>query len=280
MMVSGNRRHWGRIGCFRAALFLALAVAVLLGPTMAFSASNSDKPIKIGVIYAMTGKAATGNILALTGVRTAAKEINEYGGVLGRKIELLEFDNKSTPEGSKAAAEQAVQANVTAIVGPAWSSHAFAVAPVAQAAGIPMISSSATHPGVTKIGNYIFRACYVDVFQGKVLATFVRRDLKGDSVVTMVDPNDEYSVGLSNEFKRQFRELGGMIMNELTYDPKAKNFKDLVTATAKDDPQFAFIPGHDESAQIALELQQAGLRALAVGGGWMGFQTIFQTWRR
>lgn len=225
--------------------------------------------IKLAAIYALSGKAAEGNYHALTGIRMAVKEINEFGGILGRKIDLKVFDNKSTPEGSTMAAKKAAGAGVVAIIGPAWSSHAFAVAKIAQGAGIPMVSSSATNPGVTRMGNYIFRACYVDHFQGYVLADFLRKDLRGDSVVILVDPRDQYSVGLAKEFRKHFEEAGGLIMASLHYNQNQTGFKKLISKVKPYDPQYLFIPGHDESARIAVASKAAGLRAVPVGGdGW------------
>ncbi|MEW5723069.1 MAG: ABC transporter substrate-binding protein [Thermodesulfobacteriota bacterium] len=248
-----------------AVFLLAAGLALAAMPALAPAAET----IKIAAIYALTGKAAVGNIHALTGVKVAVEEINGHGGLLGRKIELLVLDNRSTPEGSAAAAKRAEAAGAVAIVGPAWSSHTFAAGKVAQAAGLPLVSSTATHPDVTKIGDFIFRTCFVDSFQGKVLARFIREDLRGDSVVVLVDPKDEYSTGLAKEFVDQFTKIRGVIMARLEYSPDKKSFADLIAQVAQYDPQFLFIPGHLESASIIVEAQRIGLRAIPVGGdGW------------
>jgi len=179
-----------------------------------------NETIDIAAIYALTGAAAEANAYALRGAGYAVDEINSQGGVLGKTINLLMFDNQSTPIGSTIAAKKAAAANVVAIVGPDWSSHAIAVARVAQENGIPMISSLSTNPETTKIGEYIFRACFTDDFQGKVIARFARQDLNATTAVIFVDVTSDYSLKLSEIFQTNFEKLGGRIVLELEYKLK------------------------------------------------------------
>jgi branched-chain amino acid transport system substrate-binding protein len=171
-----------------------------------------DETIDIAAIYALTGAAAEGNALTLQGIRYAVDEINKHGGILKRDVKLLVFDNKSTPIGSTVAAKQAVAAGVVGIVGSDWSSHSIAVAKVAQNNKIPMISSLSTNPEVTKIGDYIFRICLTDDFQGQIIAKFARQDLNAATAVIFVDVTSDYSLKLSEIFKKKFEELGGKIL--------------------------------------------------------------------
>ena len=125
------------------------------------AAALSEEPVRVAAIFAKTGIAATNNLPHVRAVELAAEKINREGGILGRPLELIFIDNKSSPIGASLAARKAVEMNVTAVIGAAWSSHSLQMAPVLQAAGVPMITGSATNPKVTRLGNYIFRACFM-----------------------------------------------------------------------------------------------------------------------
>jgi branched-chain amino acid transport system substrate-binding protein len=228
-----------------------------------------NETIDIAAIYALTGAAAEANSYALRGAGYAVDEINSQGGVLGKTINLLMFDNQSSPIGSTIAAKKAAAANVLAIVGPDWSSHAIAVARVAQDNGIPMISSLSTNPETTKIGEYIFRACFTDDFQGKVIARFARQDLNATTAVIFVDVTSDYSLKLSEIFQTNFEKLGGRVVLELEYKLKQHLIDKDVQKTVKVDADVIFIPGHDESGSIAKQIQDAGGSSIFLGGdGW------------
>ncbi len=245
--------------------FILIFLCVFLWTTSAFG----DGAIDIAAIYALTGAAAEGNALTLQGIRYAVDEINEHGGVLGRDIKLWVFDNQSTPIGSTVAANQAVAAGVIGIVGSDWSSHSIAVAKVAQNNKIPMISSLSTNPEVTKIGDYIFRICFTDDFQGQIIAKFARQDLKAETAVVFVDVTSDYSLKLSEIFKKNFEKLGGKILLELDYKLKQQRFDEDVKRAAATDANVMFIPGHDESGFIVKQAQHAGITAIFLGGdGW------------
>ncbi|MEA3436819.1 MAG: ABC transporter substrate-binding protein, partial [Thermodesulfobacteriota bacterium] len=191
------------------------------------------------------------------------------GGVLGKKIELIEFDNKSTPIGSKVAADMAVKANVSAIIGAAYSSHTLAIAKVAQANNISMITNISTNTNITRIGEYIFRVCYSDQFQGKVMAVFCREELKVSMAVIFIDITSDYSMQLSNEFQRSFEKRGGRILAKLNYKQSQRSYRHLVLQAKEMNPDALFIPGYDESALIIKDALCAGIKAIPLGGdGW------------
>jgi branched-chain amino acid transport system substrate-binding protein len=230
---------------------------------------RAEEAIDIAAIYALTGPAAEANAYALRGVGYAVDEVNKQGGISGKKINLFMLDNQSTPIGSTLAAKQAAAANVVAIVGPDWSSHSLAVARVAQDAGIPMISSLSTNPDVTKIGDYIFRICFTDDFQGKVIARFARYDLKAITAVIFVDVTSDYSLKLSEIFRQDFEQMGGRVLLELEYKLKQLQFDEEIKKAVKAAADLIFIPGHDESGLIAKKLQDAGTSSIFIGGdGW------------
>jgi branched-chain amino acid transport system substrate-binding protein len=233
------------------------------------SPAYGEEPIDIAAIYALTGAAAESNALALRGVGYAVDEINRQGGILGKAINLLVFDNQSTPIGSTIAAKQAAKANVVAIVGSDWSSHSMAVARVSQKIGIPMISSYSTNPEVTQIGNYIFRVCFTDDFQGKMIASFTRQDLQVNTAVIFVDVTSDYSLKLSEIFRKNFEQLGGRVLLELEYKVKQQQFDEEIKKAMEANADVIFIPGHDESGLIVKQGQDAGISSIFLGGdGW------------
>lgn len=229
----------------------------------------ADDAVNIAAIYALTGVAAEANSYALRGAGYAVDELNDHGGVLGKRINLMVFDNQSSPIGSTIAAQKATGAHVVGIVGPDWSSHAIAVAKVAQNNGIPMISSKSTNPATTKIGGYVFRACFTDDFQGKVIARFARQDLHALTAVIFVDVASDYSLTLSEIFKTHFENTGGRVVLELEYKLKQHPFAKDIQKAIKADADVIFIPGHDESGLIAKQIQDAGGSFIFLGGdGW------------
>jgi len=252
---------------FSRFLIFSLVVGLCLFPS--FDIALAGGTIKVASIYALSGVAANATGPSVRGIRAGIRDINNRGGILGKELELLELDNRSTPIGSKVAADQAVQAGVVAILGASWSSHSLAVAKVAQAAKIPMVTNISTHPAVTEVGDYIFRVCFDDRFQGRAMATFARRELNAARAVTFVDVASDYSIELAREFKSNFEKLGGQVALELQYKQKQEFFGPLVNEAKKANPDVLFIPGYDESVAIIRDAGDAGLKAIPIGGdGW------------
>ena len=227
------------------------------------------EPLKIASIFAFSGVAAPSNRPSFSGVRYGVEELNQQGGIGNRLIELIEIDNRSTPIGAKVAADQAVQTGVMAIIGASWSSHSLAIAKVAQAAGIPMITTDSTNVQITRIGDYIFRVCYTDTFQGQVMARFAAGELKATSATLMINAASDYSIGLAEAFSQSFGDLDGTIRKQVYYKHQQDHFRKEIDAIKAADSDVLFIPGHDESAAIILESAQAGIRSVPIGcDGW------------
>lgn len=232
--------------------------------------SIASEPIKVAAIFAKTSKAAMGTELQLNGIRFAVEQLNQEGGLLGRKLELLEFDNRGTAIGSKVAAQKAVEAGVVTVFGANWSSHSLAMAPVLQAAKIPMISNISTNPKVTLVGDYIFRVCYIDPFQGKVLANFAIQDLKAMTAGVLVNVDDQYSEGLAEIFIKNYRDRGGKILFVEEYLEKTSDFTSFFERTKKHQPDVLFHPGHTKmSAFVLKQAREFGIKTTFLGGdGW------------
>ena len=263
-----------RMALFPKTPFIAVLICII--SVLSFAPVRAEETIKIASIYAHTGVAVKSNEPSVMGVRLGVQEINSRGGLLGKKLELIEIDNMSTPIGSKVAAVKAVRANVTAIIGAAWSSHSIAIARVAQANKIPMISNISTNPDVTKIGDYIFRVCFTDSFQGRVMATFARKDLNAATAVIFVDMTSNYSKGLAEEFLKNFEKMGGTVLLQFHYRQKQENFRYSISRAKDLAPDVLFIPGYDESGLIIKEAVKAGLNAIPLGGdGWGDIESFF-----
>lgn len=230
---------------------------------------HATEAIKVASIYAFSGLGALSQELSIKGVRSGISEVNSRGGVLGKKLMLVELDNRSTPIGAKVAADNAVKENVVAIIGSAWSSHTLPAAKVAQASGIPLITNISTLPGVTDIGDYIFRVCFTDLFQGRVMAQFARQDLKAATAVVFENLNSDYSMSLSREFCGNFEKLGGKVLLRTTYKDRQDDFSQIIGQATQVRSDVLFIPGYDESGTIITKARAAGLTAIPLGGdGW------------
>lgn len=245
-------------------------VITLLFLLLNVPASDAAGTVKIAAILSKTGKAALDNKNTLNGIRLAVEELNEKGGLLGKEIELLELDNSSSALGSKLAADKAVKSNVIAVIGANYSSHSQAMAPVLQQAKIPMISPYATSPQVSLVGNYIFRICYIDPFQGRVMANFSFHDLGARKAIVLINANMTYCEGLANYFSYNFKKLGGVILAEENYLDKTADFSFLIEKIKNLEPDIIFLPGHlKDSGFIIKQARAAGISTTFAGGdGW------------
>jgi len=246
---------------------LALAAA---GTAFPPARAHGEAPIRIALILAQSGIASEDNRPALRAARLAVDETNRAGGVLGRPLDLLVIDNRSTPLGSKHAADQAVAARVAGVIGPLWSSHALSSAPVLQEARIPMITPTATKPEITWAGDCIFRACMSDAFQGRVMARFAFEELGARTAVVFKNINEAYSITLADMFEGAFEEAGGSVAWEGAYSGKAVNFERALGRLDDFVPDVVYIPGYARDS--GLLIQQAvkmGIRTTFLGGdGW------------
>lgn len=251
---------------FYSRIVFFTALWIFFCPT---SPTTADDTISIASLFSFSGTASVTNYPSILAVRWAVNDINTKGGIKGRRIQLLELDNTSTPIGSKLAAEKAVAADVAAIIGPAYSSHCIAAARVAQHHGIPLVTNIATDPDVTRVGDFIFRVCFSDTFQSRLLARFARQELGVITAAVLVNANSDYSLGLAREFRRHFEHLGGILSEDLYYKDRQDTFDGLIRAVKKSNPALIFIPGYLESALIAKRLAEAGIPTTLLGAdGW------------
>lgn len=245
-------------------------------PSPLFAADS----VKIAAIFPVTGQSVVvpGLRPHFSAIRLAVKQINDAGGLLGHPIELLEFGDQNTALGAKQAALEAIEAKVVAVIGATRSSHSLGMAPTLQAAGIPMISPVSTNPEVTLVGDCIFRVCFIDDFQGEVMATFATRELQAKTAVVLTNTSQKFSLSLARLFIEKFKKLGGKILWEGDYLGEAVDFEDQLAQVKKLQPDVCFVPGYDadtgfiikQSREMAIEsifLSGDGLQELAKYAG-------------
>ncbi len=257
---------------------LALLAASLAGAMLATGCSKSGgdtaaapATIKIGEFASLTGKEATFGTSSHEGTVLAVEEINAAGGVLGKQLELVYEDNRSTPGESLTIAKKLINNDkVIAILGEVASGRSLEVAPFAQQSRIPQISPSSTNPDVTKVGDYIFRVCFIDPFQGTLLANFAKHTLKTSKVAIFSDVAAPYIVGLGKFFKEAWLAGGGTVVSEVKYTGGDKDFKAQLTVIKNAKPDSIMIPGYyTDVGLIVAQARQLGITVPMFGGdGW------------
>ena len=227
--------------------------------------------ILVGEYGSLTGSTATFGQSTHNGIVLALDEVNAAGGINGRQIKLFTEDDQSKPEEAASVVQKLISQNqVVAVLGEVASSRSLAAAPICQANKVPMLTPSSTNPQVTQIGDYIFRACFIDPYQGASLAAFALNDLKARRAAILTDVKNDYSVGLANFFKEAFTKGGGQIVGEQSYSEGDSDFKGQLTALRASNPDVLFVPGYyTEVGQIAIQSKDLGMTAPMLGGdGW------------
>ena len=228
----------------------------------------SGNEIPVGEYGSLTGPTATFGQSTHNGIVLALDEVNAAGGINGRKIQLFTEDDQSKPEEAASVVQKLISQNqVVAVLGEVASSRSLAAAPICQTNRIPMISPSSTNPQVTEIGNYIFRACFLDPYQGQSLAQFALNDIKVRRAAILTDVKNDYSVGLARFFKEAFVKGGGQIVGEQSYSEGDSDFKAQLTPLRAGNPDVLFVPGYyTEVGQIAIQSKDLGMTAPLLGG--------------
>ncbi len=253
---------------FFQTLFILVFLAASVLPSRPASAKiEKPKPIRIGAIFSESGLAANHNQPLVEMIRLAVHQINKTGGVLGRPLELILFDNLSTPIGSAQAAHRCVLQEVAAVIGAHWSSHSLVIAPILQKAGIPMISPGSTNPNVTRGRNYIFRACFLDSFQGVAMAKFAREELQARTAVVVTNIDEDYSTMLARFFSNAFTEKGGRVLSESVYRGHATDFSQNIKELLRLNPDVLYLPGYTRDSGLFIkQARKLGVSAVFLGG--------------
>ena len=247
---------------------------VILGLAIVLSgcAKKADQnEILIGAYLSLTGTTATFGTSTLHGIQMAVDKTNASGGVLGKQIHLLYEDTQSKPEEAALAVTKLITRDkVRAILGEIASSRTLAAAPIAQQNMVPMVTPGSTNPEVTKKGDYIFRVCYIDPFQGEVMARFTFETLGLRKVAMIKDVKNDYSIGLAQFFTEEFTRLGGQVIGEQAYSEQDTDFRAQLTAIKGLKPEAIIVPGYyQESALLVKQARDLNMTMPFVGGdGW------------
>jgi branched-chain amino acid transport system substrate-binding protein len=238
-------------------------------------ATPAGDTILIGHVASLTGDQATFGASTENGIRLAIEEVNARGGVKGKRVTLKTLDDQGKPEEAAVAATRLItQDKVTVLLGEVASSRSLAMAPIADANQVPQISPTSTNPRVTKDGDrtrpYVFRVCFIDPFQGTVMAKFARENLKLKRVAILRDVGNDYSVGLADYFKKKFEELGGTIVNDQSFKAGDQDFKAQLTTIKGKKPEMIYVPGYyTDVALVARQARELGIKVpLGGGDGW------------
>lgn len=227
--------------------------------------SRAEDKVRIGVILSMTGGTAAFGQQTWTGIQTG---MSMNSRVLGKEVELILLDNKSDKIESANAAQRLIQKEkVVGIIGDVASSNSLAIAPIAEESHIPHISPASTNPIVTQNRKYVFRACFIDPFQGEAMARFAYNDLKAKRAAVLTDIGQDYSVGLSSAFIKTFTNLGGKIVSRVNYQSGDQDFTAQLTTIKEMNPDLIAIPGYyTEIALIAKQARELGIKAILIAG--------------
>jgi len=246
-----------------------LVFALMAILSVAFA--KAQDTIKVGEFASLTGKEATFGQSIHNATVLAVDEINATGGVLGKKIQLVYEDDQSKAGQASTVVQKLIASDkVIAILGEVASSRSLEAASICQVNKIPMISPGSTNPEVTEKGDYIFRICFTDSFQGGLLANYALNNLKVKKVAMLIDTKSDYSVGLADNFKQAFVAKGGQIVQERNYSGGDKDFRAQLTSIKAAQPEAVLLPGYYTDVGLLIrQARQVGIKAPLFGGdGW------------
>lgn len=251
------------------AFFGLISVGLLLLSCTDGSSNSESKnrSVRVAFLGSLTGNTAGFSKSTLQGVQLAFEEESNEDPT----VELIVKDSTGRAEEAvKKMQEIAADESVIAVLGEISSAMSLAVAPIAQREQIPMVTPTSTNPRVTEIGNYIFRICFIDPFQGFVMAKFAKEHLDVDKVAVLKDSQSDYSKGLAEFFKETFKNLDGKIVMDEVYGSGDRDFKVQLEQIRKSGAEAIFLPGYyREVALIARQARKMGIDAHLLGGdGW------------
>ena len=253
----------------------SLAAGVLVGCGTTNSGSSKDE-IVIGGNLELSGQLASYGSSINEGAKLAIDEINDAGGINGKKIRYEVIDNRSENAEAVAAMTKLItEHKAVAVVAPATSGNATAIAELAAKNKVPIVTGSGTAETVTvaldgKVNEYSFRTCFIDPFQGIVAANFASGDLKAKNVAIYSDSSSDYAKGLAASFEEQIKKNGGNVVIHENYVAKDVDFKATLTNIKGENPDFIFIPGYyEEVGLIVKQARELGLDMPLMGAdGW------------
>ncbi len=255
----------------RNLFFSLIALAAISIFTISGCNKGSGDEILIGEYGSLTGPNATFGISSTNGLKLAVEELNNAGGLLNKKVKLITYDDQGKPSEAQTVVQRLIKNdNVVAVIGEVASSNSKAGAPICQQNKIPMITPASTNPEVTAIGDYIFRVCFIDPFQATVVSKFILNTLKLKKVALLKDVKNAYSTGLADFFEKEFKNMGGEIVEVQSFSAGDKDFKAQLTSIKAKNPEAIFIPAYYTDVNlISIQAREIGLAVPLIGSdGW------------
>lgn len=248
--------------------------ALTIGFVLASCSKSADDVIKVGSIGPLSGGVAVYGVECKNGIDLAVEEINANGGVNGKKLVIVAEDDEGNPEKSVSAYKKlTTKDGVKLIIGSLTSGCTQAITQLSQAQKVIQIAPAATAPAITDAGNYVFRTCFIDPFQGTVGGKFSYETMGARNAAILYDIQNDYSVGLTENFVATFTELGGTIVAKESYATGDKDFNAQLTKIKNAKPDIVYLPDYYGTvALIAKQLRAQDITCPLVGGdGWDGF---------
>jgi branched-chain amino acid transport system substrate-binding protein len=275
LLLQRQKKCWTRRARgihLQGCVFLLFLLAALATPSCGPQKNAEERStIQIGFFGDLTGPTFNFGLSAKNGVLMAADEINQTGGINGHPIDIVIEDDKGSPaEAAQVTGKLIDRYKVIAIIAAGASGNSLAAAPKAQSAHVPLIAPSSTNPAVTQAGDYIFRACFIDAFQGEVMAKFAANTLKAKKAAIMLDFNSPYRRGLTEFFEFSFAKMNGQILLKQSYSQGDANYRGQLSLIKAANPDVIYIPGYyGDVAIIARQARQLGLTVPLLGAdGW------------
>lgn len=252
---------------------LGVLSAVILALTLASCSKAESNSVKIGGIFPLSGQVAVYGVECKNGVDLAIEEINAAGGINGKPIVLVSEDDEGNPDKTVNAFKKlSTKDGVKIVIGSLTSGCTQAITTLSQASKVVQIAPAATAPAITDAGDFIFRACFIDPFQGTVGGKFAAETLGKKRAAILYDIGNDYSVGLADNFKIAFTKAGGSIVSEESYATNDKDFNAQLTKIKNANPDVVYLPDYYGTvALIAKQLRAQGINVPMVGAdGWDG----------
>ncbi|MGI6183667.1 MAG: ABC transporter substrate-binding protein [Candidatus Fimadaptatus sp.] len=256
---------------------VSLLLAALMLVAMPMLASAEGETIRIGGLAPLTGDVAVYGVAAKNGIDLYVEQINAAGGVLGKQVEMVWYDEKGDAAEAVNAYNRLV-GDVVALLGDVTSKPTIAVAELAALDFMPMITATSTAYDATTPGPNIFRACFLDPYQGNMMGTYAAKNMGTKNAAVIYNIADDYSTGLAESFKAKFEELGGTVVAYEAYNSSDIDFKSQLTNIASKNPDVIFMPDYyNRVAMIAKQAREAGLTVPFIGAdGWDGLLTVVE----
>jgi branched-chain amino acid transport system substrate-binding protein len=261
-------------------VFVMLVIVML---SSLISGCSTEKKVKIGFVAQVTGADSYIGQAAKVALEDRIKEINDKGGIKGYKVELITYDSRSeVPDAVTAAKRLIEQDHVVGAIGPEWSGAGIPIASIADTAKVPFIATTASNIKVTVDDNnavhpYMFRACFIDPYQGYALADFAYKEMGKRKAAFITDVTAAYSVGIQNYFETHFKELGGEVVEKEGYQANDTEFRAQISKVAQSGADLLVVPTatYRDIALISKQAVALGLKIDYLGvDGWVADELL------